>query len=83
MMLVDPRFLSNMKEGNTQQPPLAKVVSNLDTQMNEVLTRTDLSASEKMKVNEQILQRYIVYKDKRTEKPVQVVVREKQDFSRG
>jgi len=43
MMLVDPRVLANMKENNTPQPPLVKVVSDLDTQMNEVLARIDLS----------------------------------------
>ena len=57
MMLVDPRVLSNMKERNTPQLPLVKVVSDLDTQMNEVLARTELSTSEKVKLYDQTLQR--------------------------
>jgi len=60
MMLVDPRVLSNMKESNTPQLPLVKVVSDLDTQMNEVLARTDLSTSETVKLYDKTLQRYIV-----------------------
>jgi len=83
MMLVDPRVLANLKESNTPQLPLVKVVSDLDTQMNEVLARTDLSTSEKVRLYDQILQRYMVYKEKLTEKPAQVVVREKKDFPEG
>jgi len=62
MMLVDPCVLANMKESNTPQPPLVKVVSDLDTQMNEVLARTDLSTSDKVRLYDQILQRYIIYR---------------------
>jgi len=80
MMLVDPRVLGNMKESNIPQPPLVKVVSDLDTQMNDVLALTDLSPSEKVRLHDQILQRFIVYKEKLTEKPAQIVVREKKDF---
>jgi len=80
IILVDPRVLANMKQSNTPQPPLVKVVSDLDTQMNEALTRTDLSTSEKLRLYDQILQRYMVYKEKLTEKPAQVVVRENEDF---
>ena len=82
-MLVDPRVLAKMKESNTQQPPLVKVVTDLDTQMNEALSRTDLSTSEKVKLCNQILQRFIVYNEKLTEKPAQVVVSEKKDFRRA
>ena len=80
LMLVDPRVLAKMKESNTQKPPLVKVVTDLDTQINEALSRTDLSTSEKVKLCDQILQRCIVYKEKLTEKPDQVVVSEKKDF---
>ena len=83
MMLVDPRVLGNMKESNIPQPPLVKVVSDLDTQMNDVLARTDLSPSEKVRLHDQILQRFIVYNEKLTEKPAQVVVSEKKDFRRA
>jgi len=55
MVLVDPRVLTNVKESNTPQPPLVKVVSDLDTQMNDVLARTDLSTSEKVRLYDQIL----------------------------
>jgi len=55
-------------------------VTDLDTQMNEALSRTDLSTGEKVKLYDQILQRYIVYKEKLTEMPAQVVVSEKKDF---
>jgi len=55
MVLVDPRVLANVKESNTPQPPLVKVVSDLDTQMNDVLARTDLSTSEKVRLYDQIL----------------------------
>jgi len=82
-MLVDLRVLANMKESDTPQPPLVKVVSDLDTQMNEVLARTDLSTSKKVRLYDQILQRYIVYKKKLTEKQAHVVVREKKDFPEG
>ena len=81
MMVADPRVLSNMKERNTPQLPLVKVVSDLDTQMNEVLARTELSTSEKVKLYDQTLQRQIVQKEKLTGKPAQVVVRGKKDFS--
>jgi len=59
MMLVGPRVLAKMKESNTHQPPPVKVVTDLDTQMNEALACIDLSTREKVKLRHQILQRYI------------------------
>jgi len=49
MMVFNTRVMANIKESNTPQTLLVKVVSDLDTQMNEVLARTDLSAGEKVR----------------------------------
>lgn len=77
MVLVEPRFLEAIK--NQSQKPFQKVMSDLDEEMNAILNQNDLASSEKMKLYNQVLQRYMTYKEKSTSTPV--VIETKQPLS--
>ena len=52
-------------------PPLTAQVNQLDSEMNSLLKRQDMTQDEKVKLYDQTLQRYLTY-DKRMQKPVRV-----------
>jgi len=64
MVLVEPRVFETMKAKKYENTPIQNVLSELDEEMNKILTRSDLPSSEKIKLYDQVLQRYMVYKDK-------------------
>ena len=53
-------------------PPLTAQVNQLDSEMNSLLKRQDMTQDEKVKLYDQTLQRYLTYYDKRMQKPVRV-----------
>ena len=56
----------------TLVPPLTALVNQLDSEMNNLLKRQDMTQDEKVKLYDQTLQRYLTYYDKRMRKPVRV-----------
>ena len=55
-------------------PPLTAQVNQLDSEMDSLLRRQDMTQDEKVKLYDQTLQRYLTYYDKRMQKPVHVSV---------
>ena len=55
-------------------PPLTAQVNHLDTEMDNVLQRQDMTQDEYVKLYDQTLQRYLTYCNKRMQKPVHVSV---------
>jgi len=64
MILVEPRAFEAMESNQLEKSPLQVAVSELDQEMNKILSRTDLPSSEKVKLYDNVLQRYMVYKNK-------------------
>ena len=66
MALVEPQLLENLQvQEQLSNIPMVKAMSSLDQNMEEVLSRQDLSSDEKVKRYNQVLQRYVNYEDKR------------------
>lgn len=66
MALVEPRLLEGLQvHQQLTHMPMVKALSTLDRDMEDVLSRQDLSPDEKVKHYSQVLQRYIHYEDKR------------------
>ena len=62
MALVEPRLLDSLQHQQERQfNPLEKAMTSLDGDMQEVLTRRDMSTDEKVKQYNQVLQRYMNY----------------------
>ena len=65
----------NTTESKPLVPPLTSQVNNLDSEMDSLLKRQDITQDhEKARLYSQILQRYLNYYDKRMSQPVQVSV---------
>jgi len=66
MALVEPRLLEGLQWQQQQfQTPLGKAMSSLDGDMQDILARHDVPQDEKVKLYNQILQRYVTYHDQR------------------
>lgn len=62
MALVEPRLLEGLQwQRHTNNNPMMKAMSSLDGDMQEVLTQQNMSTDEKVKLYNQVLQRYINY----------------------
>ena len=64
MVLVEPQTLEMMKSSRRENSLIQNVMSELDAEMNSVISRSDIPTSEKVKLYNQVLQRYMTYKDK-------------------
>ena len=68
----------HMAENKTQSkplvPPLTSQVNHLNSEMDSLLKRKDITQDEKARLYSQILQRYLNYYDKRISQPVRVSV---------
>ena len=76
MALVDPRVLDTLRSPPPPPPPtdpLGKKVQALDDEMMTILDRKDLDDRTKVKLYNQVLQRYNVLSDKHVKEPVRVV----------
>jgi len=66
MALVEPRLLEGLQWQQQQfQTPLGKAMSTLDSDMQDILARHNVPADEKVKLYNQVLQRYVNYHDQR------------------
>ena len=57
MALVDPRLLKSLHENTTPQPPVDKILRDLDAEMTSIL-KSDADVSEKVPLYNQLLLRY-------------------------
>ena len=73
MALVDPRLLKYLHENMTLQPPVDKIMHDLDAEMTSILG-SDADVSEKVRLYNQVLLRYNDITKTRTAKPTPVVV---------
>ena len=81
MVLVEPRAFEAMKTNPRHKTPLQNALSELDEKMNEILSRSDIPTSEKVKLYSQVLKRYMVYKNKLENTTEKVHLEEKKNFS--
>ena len=81
MVLVEPRTLKMMKSSRHEKSLIQNVMSELDAEMNFHISRSDISTSEKVKLYNQVLQRYMMYKDKSENTPVKVRIEDKKLFT--
>ena len=81
MVLVEPRAFEAMKTNPHHKTPLQNALSELDEKMNEILSRSDIPTSEKVKIYSQVLKRYMVYKNKLENTTEKVHLEEKKNFS--
>ena len=66
MALVEPRLLEGLPwQQQHFQTPLGKAMSSLDGDMQDILARHDVTADEKVKLYNQVLQRYVNFHDQR------------------
>ena len=65
-----------MKSSRHEKPLIQNVMSELDAEMNSVISRSDIPTSEKVNLYNQVLQRYMTYKDKSENTPVKVRIEE-------
>ena len=73
MALVDPRLLKSLHENTTPQPPVDKILHDLDAEMTSILG-LDTDVSEKVRLYNQVLLRYNEMTNTRAAKPPPVVV---------
>ena len=57
MALVDPQLLKSLHENTTPQPPVDKILRDLDAEMTSIL-KSDADVSEKVPLYNQLLLRY-------------------------
>ena len=81
MVLVEPRTFEMMKSSRHEKSLIQNVKSELDAEMNSVISRSDIPTSEKVKLYNQVLQRYMTYKDKSENTPVKVRIEDKKLFT--
>jgi len=75
MALVPQELLSTIQAKQQEQTsPLVKTAVTLDEEMKSVMERPDLPDDEKATLYQQLLQRYLTYRDKRRTEPVTVRV---------
>ncbi|KAI8515561.1 hypothetical protein Bbelb_063740 [Branchiostoma belcheri] len=73
MALVPQELLSTIQAKQQEEmTPLVKSALSVDGQMQEVMSRQDLGDDEKATLYQQLLQRYLTYRDKRRAEPVSV-----------
>ena len=72
MALVDPRLLETLR--NPMQPPVDTTLRDLDADMTNILDRTDIEVSDKVRLYNQALLRYNGMTKTRANKPTRVVV---------
>ena len=66
MALVEPRLLEGMQvHQQLTHMPMVKAMSALDRDMEDVLSRQNLTTDDKVKEYNQVLRRYVNYEDKR------------------
>ena len=70
LALVDPRMLQNLKK---QKDPT--ILSNLDKEMEQILMQNN-SDDEKMRLYQQTLQKYLLYKNQIDSTPIQISLQE-------
>ena len=82
MALIEPHLLKSLQQQQQDQPPchdhrpqgmLEEKLCQLDQPMQHILDRKDISQEEKLKLYHQILQKYLLYKDKAEPMTVKVV----------
>ena len=73
MALVDPRLLDTLRSPPPPTDTLGKKVQALDDEMMTILNRKDLDDGTKVKLYNQVLERYNVLFDKHVKEPVRVV----------
>ena len=74
LVLVPEHMAENTTESKPLVPPLTSQVNHLDSEMDSLLKRQDITQDEKARLYSQILQRYLGYYDKRMSQPVRVSV---------
>ncbi|KAI8496780.1 hypothetical protein Bbelb_254350 [Branchiostoma belcheri] len=73
MALVPQELLSTIQAKQQEEmTPLVKSALSMDDQMRDVMSRQDLADDEKATLYQQLLQRYLTYRDKRRAEPVSV-----------
>ena len=78
MALVDPRLLKSLHENTTPQPPVDKILHDLDAEMTSILG-SDTDVSVKVRLYNQVLLRYNEMTNTRAAKPTTPVVVMKSD----
>ena len=73
MALVEPRLLKSLHENTTPQPPVDKILRDIDAEMTSILG-SDADVSEKVRLYNQVLLRYNEMTKTRAAKPTPVVV---------
>ena len=73
MVLVEPRLLKSLHENTTPQPPVDKILRDIDAEMTSILG-SDADVSEKVRLYNQVLLRYNEMTKTRAAKPTPVVV---------
>jgi len=80
MVLVKPRVLEVLKEKKHEQSPLLNVMSSLDAEMNAIISRSDLTDVDKVRLYDQVLQRYNAHRENLINTPNKVEVEKKKNF---
>ena len=80
MVLVEPRVLEVLKEKKHKQSPLLNAMSSLDAEMNAIISRSDLTDADKVRLYDQVLQQYNVFREKLISAPNKVEVESKKHF---
>ena len=74
MALVDPRLLETLRSPPPPTDTVVKVMQGLDAEMTSILDQKDLNEGDKVKLYNQVLQRYNHLSDRRDKQPTRVVV---------
>ena len=74
LVLMPEHMVENTTQSRPLVPPLTSQVNHLDSEMDSLLKRQDITQDEKARLYSQILQRYLNYCDKRMSQPVRVSV---------
>lgn len=74
MALVDPRLLETLRSPPPPTDTVGKVMQGLDVEMTSILDQKDLNDGDKVKLYNQVLQRYNHLSDRRDKQPTRVVV---------
>ncbi|CAH1240724.1 Hypp6080 [Branchiostoma lanceolatum] len=73
MALVPQELLSTIQAKQQEEmTPMVKQVLGIDSEMKTIMSRQDLPEDEKAALYQQLLQRYLTYRDKRRAEPVSV-----------
>ena len=81
MILVELQTFEMMKSNRYEKSPIQNVMSELDAEMNSVISSSDIPTSEKVKLYNQVLQRYTTYKGKSENTPVKVRIEDRKLFT--